>query len=288
MKQVKAEVISNKRILRELERRDAYTFKRPEARNVSGSWLIWLKCPDIAAAAKPGQFVMVNCGEDCYLPRPFSVHRVNKDGMALFFNVWQDGKGTQWLSQRNTGDNVDIFGPLGNGFSINPEAHNLLLVAGGTGIAPLCFLAEESIKKGHSVKLLRGASGESKPTGKENPSQHYPEELLPRGIEVHTITSSLDGRKGMVIDLLPNFVDWADQIFACGPTAMYRTMAKMPELKNRPVQVSLEVVMGCGAGVCYGCTIRTKKGLKQVCKDGPVFEMGEMEWDNWGERGKAI
>jgi len=59
---------------------------------------------------------------------------------------------------------------------------------------------------------------------------------------------------------------------------MYRTMAQMPELKNKRVQISLEIMMGCGMGVCYGCTIKTKNGLKQVCKDGPVFDLGEMEW----------
>ncbi len=58
--------------------------------------------------------------------------------------------------------------------------------------------------------------------------------------------------------------------------AMYKTMAQMPELKGRPVQISLEIMMGCGVGICYGCTIKTKKGLRQVCKDGPVFEMGEV------------
>ena len=60
---------------------------------------------------------------------------------------------------------------------------------------------------------------------------------------------------------------------------MYQAMAQMPELKNKSVQLSLEIMMGCGTGVCYGCTIRTRKGLKQVCKDGPVFEMTEILWD---------
>jgi dihydroorotate dehydrogenase electron transfer subunit len=275
-----AKVISNEQILKELERPYAQTSKRPGARNTLGSWLIWLSCPEIAQEAQPGQFVMVHCGEDCVLPRPFSIHQVNDAGIALFFAVWKDGRGTRWLSERKKGDKVSLFGPLGKHFSVEPNAHKLLLVAGGTGIAPLIFLAEESLKKGYSVKLLRGASGEFKPSGKKNPSQHYPERLLPRITEVKTITSSPDGRQGMVVDLLtPEYIGWADQIFACGPTSMYQTIANQSLLKTKPVQVSLEVRMGCGLGVCYGCTIKTKSGLKQVCKDGPVFDLDDILWD---------
>jgi dihydroorotate dehydrogenase electron transfer subunit len=86
----------------------------------------------------------------------------------------------------------------------------------------------------------------------------------------------------MVTDLLPNFINWSDQIFACGPMPMYRDMAQRKRqlgLEGKPVQISLEVVMGCGHGVCYGCTIRTKKGLKQVCKDGPVFDLDDIIWE---------
>ncbi len=87
----------------------------------------------------------------------------------------------------------------------------------------------------------------------------------------------------MVIELLsPEIVSWADQIFACGPMAMYRDMAlRKQELKleGKPVQVSLEVNMGCGRGVCYGCTVKTRKGLKQVCRHGPVFNLEDILWD---------
>jgi dihydroorotate dehydrogenase electron transfer subunit len=60
---------------------------------------------------------------------------------------------------------------------------------------------------------------------------------------------------------------------------MYQTMAQMPELRNKPVQISLEVRMGCGLGTCYGCTLKTKSGLKQVCTDGPVFDLDDILWD---------
>ncbi|GAH57413.1 unnamed protein product, partial [marine sediment metagenome] len=168
------------------------------------------------------------------------------------------------------GDNIDLLGPLGNGFLIRPTSHKLLLLAGGIGIAPLRFLVDKAVKQGLSVTLLCGT-----------PTAHrYPANLLPTGIELVTATEDGSvGRKGLITDLLPDFVDWADQTFACGPLPMYKAMVQMPELKDKPVQVSLEVRMGCGRGVCYGCTLKTRGGLKQVCADGPVFDLDDILWD---------
>lgn len=265
MKQVSAEVITNEPILKGLS--------RPHRRDILGSSIIWLRCPEIAREAKPGQFVMVHCGEDCVLPRPFSIHQVNNESIALFFAVWEDGKGTKWLSRRHTDDTVELFGPLGNGFSINPASRNLLLVAGGIGVAPLGFLTREAVKQGYSVKLLMGAAAAS---------QLYPRHFLPPELELVAATEDgTSGEKGMITDILPDFIDWADQIFACGPMPMYRNMADNHHrlLKDKPVQISLEMRMGCGLGVCYSCTVKTKTGLKQVCKDGPVFGLGDIVWD---------
>ncbi len=266
MKQVTAIVISNSEILPGAARRDA--------RTILSNQLIWLKCPEVAREAKPGQFVMVRCGGECILPRPFSIHQINKEGdMALFFAVWEDGKGTRWLSHRCVNDEVELIGPLGNGFSIYPTSHNLLLVAGGIGVAPLCFLAQHALKQECSVTLLLGAS---------TATQLYPRHLLPGEAELIVATEDgIAGQKGVITALLPDFADWADQIFACGPIPMYREMyAHRGELlKGKPVQVSLEVRMGCGRGVCYGCTIKTKQGRKRVCEDGPVFDLDDILWD---------
>ena len=127
MKQVTAKIIRNEPVLKELARR--------HARSISGSWLIWLRCPEIAREVRPGQFVMVRCGEKLTLPRPFSVHRVKENRVALFFTVWADGQGTHWLSRRKAGDSLELFGPLGNGYDIYRASKNLLLVGGGMGVA---------------------------------------------------------------------------------------------------------------------------------------------------------
>jgi dihydroorotate dehydrogenase electron transfer subunit len=265
MKQVKAYVISNKRIMPGGPHR---------AGQALASRLIHLHCPEIAGKFQPGQFVMVRCGYETVLPRPFSVHQATKGSIVLFFAVLEGGKGSQWLSRRYKGKTAEIFGPLGKGFTIQPGVKNLLLVAGGMGLAPLCFLAQQAITEKRSVTFLLGTA--TGPLYTERP-----ENLLPPGINIATATEDgSSGYHGKVTDLIPEYIDWADQIFACGPLPMYRDIARRKqELKGKPVQISLEVRMGCGVGACYGCTVRTKSGLRKVCKDGPVFDMEDVLWD---------
>jgi len=256
MQQVKASIISTKEAMPDV-------------------YLIWLECPSIASSAQPGQFIMVKCGDDNLLRRPLSIHQVNddKNGFALLFSVI--GKGTDWLSQSKTGDKLDVLGPLGNGFSILPAARNILLVGGGIGIAPLPFLARTALNKGCNVTLLLGAA---------TACQLCPQRLIPTGIECTFATD--DGTahaKGFVTNLLPEHTEKADQVFACGPAPMYRAMSQMPELGGKPVQVSLEARMGCGFGLCYGCTVKTRQGLKQICKDGPVFNLDDILWDEFAD-----
>ncbi len=238
-----------------------------------GVYLAWLESAQIALLARPGQFVMVGCGQETLLRRPFSLHQLDepKNRIALLYSVV--GKGTGWLSQRKAGDNIDLLGPLGNGFSIHPDSQNLLLIAGGMGIAPLCFLARQARRQGRSVRLLLGAATEA---------QLCPSRLLPD--EVSCVIATEDGsagRQGMITECLPDFLGRADQVFACGPTPMYRALHNEELLKTKQVQVSLEVRMACGLGVCYGCTVKTKNGLKQVCRDGPVFDLNEILWEEF-------
>jgi dihydroorotate dehydrogenase electron transfer subunit len=251
--------------------------------------LIWIEAPNIACSVLPGQFITVRCG-DFTLRRPFSVHQVSPREIALLFKVV--GKGTLWLSQRQEGDRIDILGPLGRGFSIEPGARNLLLVAGGIGIAPLALLAQHASSQ-HQITLIHGAS---------TTAQLYPSAMpkigpssagkkrnklspLPKGVQFIPVTEDGSmGKKGIATDILPDFLHWADQVYACGPVDMYKAMAEMSwrvkqsNLKLRKCQVSLELRMGCGFGACYGCTINTKKGLKQVCHDGPVFKLDDIIW----------
>ncbi len=248
---------------------------RSRGRRVVESRLLLLECPELAVSARPGQFVMVVCGEKCTLPRPFSIHRIqDRKTIVLFFNVWEDGKGSEWLAQRHPGDTVAVFGPLGNSFTVIPASKRLLLVAGGVGIAPLGFLAEQATTEGHAVTVLVGA---------RTSGQLYPERLLPPGIRTVLATEDdTEGEQGLVTDLLPAYTGEADQVFACGPADMYRDIYRRRQelgLTGKTVQVSLETGMACGRGVCYGCTVKTINGPRQVCQHGPVFDMDEVLWD---------
>jgi dihydroorotate dehydrogenase electron transfer subunit len=288
---------------------------------------MWIEAPDIAVAAQPGQFITVQCG-NFTLRRPFSVHQVSSREIALLFKV--AGKGTLWLSQRRTGDGIDILGPLGKGFGIPPtksgQSKHLLLVAGGIGIAPLIFLMQHVLRlcsgqalSQHQITLIHGASTAAQlysfDYAQDRPSSLTTSPLslraksrcnrgklshLPNGVQFIPVTEDGSmGQKGRATDILPDFLGWADQVYACGPVDMYEAMA-LPlnpsplkgegktivgeglvpshNLKLKKCQVSLEVRMGCGFGACYGCTINTKKGLKQVCRDGPVFELDDIIW----------
>jgi len=281
-----------------------------------GIHLMWIEAPDIAVTAQPGQFITVRCG-NFTLRRPLSIHqsRFDRDSgegeIALLFNV--TGKGTLWLSQRQTGEKIDILGPLGKGFGIPPtksgQSKHLLLVAGGIGIAPLVFLMQCASSQ-HQITLIHGVSTAAQlypfsSAGKQRSKLSS----LPKGVQFIPVTEDGSmGKKGMATDILPDFLDWADQVYACGPVDMYKAMADMSlraersnlklkgeerepvlslskdegeqqsSLKRRKCQVSLEVRMGCGFGACYSCTINTKKGLKQVCRDGPVFELDDIIW----------
>ena len=267
--------------------------------------LIWIESPNIAYSVLPGQFITVRCG-DFTLRRPFSVHQssplMGEDSgegeIALLFKI--AGKGSLWLSQRQTGERIDILGPLGRGYSIEPGAKKLLLVAGGIGIAPLVFLMQYASLQ-HQITLIHGVSTAAQLypffSGGKKRSRLSP---LPNGVQFVPVTEDGSmGEKGLATDILPDFLDWADQVYACGPTDMYKAMAltlnpsplkgerniivgeglvPSHNLKIRKCQVSLEVRMGCGFGACYSCTINTKKGLKQVCLDGPVFELEYIIW----------
>lgn len=250
-----------------------------------------LKAPEIAALSKPGQFLMISCGTDTLLRRPISVHSVNGTGVDLLYATTEienylrsvertggadiqtaKGAGTRWLSSLKSGDSLELIGPAGNGFYIDPSAQDILLVAGGIGIAPLKFLAETAISLGKKVTMAIGA---------RTATGLYPINGLPASIELLLATEDGSmGKKAMVIDLIPDYFTRVDQVFACGPKAMYEALTYSldeRDVKN-PVQVSLEVRMGCGTGVCYSCGIRTRQGMKRVCKEGPVFNIRDIIW----------
>ncbi len=236
--------------------------------------LVWLSCPAVGRAASPGRFLMIHCSDslDPLLPRPMSFHRFrDAEGerqLAILFDV--RGRGTTWLADRKAGDEITVFGPLGRGYQLRKDAQNLLLVAGGLGVAGVMPLVDSAEASGQSVTLLHGARSED---------LLFPRDLLPKGVEFVAATEDGSaGHHGRVTELLAERLPWADQVFACGPNPMFAAMAEVVKgaRSRKPVQALLEERMGCGTGVCYGCAVFTRRGVKLVCRDGPRFDLREV------------
>ncbi|OFW46749.1 MAG: hypothetical protein A2163_07310 [Actinobacteria bacterium RBG_13_35_12] len=251
-------------------------------------FLIKLSAPSVAQDALPGQFIHIKCSKDNYplLRRPLSIHRIDKEKGEIFILFQAVGEGTKLLADRTIGDDLDITGPIGNGFNIYPESRKIMIVGGGIGVAPLLALCEESIRQGSEVRVLIGAQKKELVIGEEN--------FRKLGVKVDVATD--DGSyqyKGLVTDLLEGSIreGWlADQIFACGPKLKLKKVVEVSSKAHIDCQVSLEERMACGVGACLGCVckIKTKDKkedkvkyeFKRVCVDGPIFEGSEVVWDD--------
>ena len=251
-------------------------------------YLMKLKAPEIVQDTLPGQFIYIKCSKDNYplLRRPLSIHRIDKEKEEIYILFQVAGEGTKLLSQRVVGDDLDIMGPIGNGFNIYPESKKIIIVGGGIGVAPLLALCEESIRQGKEVRVLIGALKKELVLGEES------FKILGAKVDVATNDGSYK-YKGLVTDLLEKIIKegWLpDQIFACGPKLKLKKIVKISLNVHINCQISLEERMACGIGACLGCVckIKTKdkKGdkvkyeYKRVCVDGPIFEGSEVVWDD--------
>lgn len=273
MKQIKAKIIENKKI-------------------AEGFYKMRVESPYLSKNSKPGQFVEVKCSDEIIplLRRPLGVHKISKNRIEVLYEVV--GRGTELLSKKKSGGFLDIIGPLGNGFMINqptsqPANQQTILIAGGVGVAPLAALADELRQKKYKVDVIIGARTKSHIMCEED--------FKSMGCSVHVATEDgSKGYKGLATDLLVKELNQqtskpANQqtiIYACGPTAMLKAVAKIAEAKHIPCQVSMEERMACGIGVCLGCPVKVKGPVassqspeyKMVCKDGPVFDAKEIAW----------
>ena len=234
-----------------------------------------LQAPRIAAQARPGQFVMVRVsdGLDPLLRRPFSIHRSFADGnISLLFKVI--GKGTDMLARRCIGDQLDLVGPLGNGFDF-PGEGPVCLIGGGMGIAPLLFLAEQLHMTGRETRddhVLLGARNKDE-------LALLADEFSSLGYTVQLATDDGSiGHKGFIPDLLDFILPEMILVYTCGPHLMMKNVVRQCLQAEVNCQVSLETHMACGVGACLGCTVNGKRGLIHVCKQGPVFKAEHLEW----------
>jgi len=236
--------------------------------------------PAIASKARPGQFVMarVSSHYDPLLRRPFSLHDCDGERVKIFFKVI--GQGTALLAQKKPGEEADLLGPLGNGFSLPAEPGDAasILVGGGRGIAPLRFLAQKLRKLEQKVIIFYG--------GKTRHDLPLAQELAAEGFELRLTTEDGSlGFKGLVTELLATELPKLKpgRLYVCGPEAMMHRIAEMSKAYPLPAEFSLEARMGCGFGVCYGCVwpIQRTSGVEftRICQEGPVFSGEVIVWE---------
>jgi dihydroorotate dehydrogenase electron transfer subunit len=256
-------------------------------------------------------------GLEPFLRRPFSIHRVTPyhkgTGQAgeprttsfarvrgrrsrvkeieILYEVI--GKGTEILAGKKEGDFVDVLGPLGTGFSL-PRAHapnrtskassglgsslepRAIIIAGGIGAAPLVYLAEELTKNKIKTIVLIGAKTKDVILCEKDFKK------IAREVYVSTDDGTY-GCHGFVSRLFHNILKTSESrfetiVYVCGPHGMLKCIAEICAERGFECQVSLEEKMACGMGACLGCAVPTKSDNKLACKDGPVFNAGELIW----------
>ena len=292
--------------------RATVAFNRP----ISTVYLhLGMAAPAFPASFRAGQFVMVrpNWVGDPLLPRAFSLYRVSREGtgggngvpvVEILYKVV--GKGTDYLSRMETGEEIEILGPLGNAFTLSGGIATVVLVAGGIGVPPIAALAVELAKMRNAEYGMRNA--EVFLGGKTSEDILCVKDFEEAGAVMHITTEDGSlGTRGLVTDLLAPFLKArGDQaagqsgnqgvpncpiaqlpncpsfrLYTCGPPGMLAAVARLAEELAVPCQVSVEANMACGFGACMGCAIEVKaeqKSYKLVCKDGPVFDSREIRW----------
>lgn len=249
-------------------------------KNWGNYFLLTLESPSISAQAQPGQFIMVrvNVHPSPLLRRPFSIHSKSERTIEIFFQI--AGLGTELLSQHNPEDTLDILGPLGKGFDAGESLRekDVAVVGGGRGIAPLYFLSQELDSLGASIRVFYG--------GKSQADLPLKEKFEEMDIELRCSTDDGSfGFEGFVSDLLKAELEKFKplHIFACGPEEMMKKISDMAQEKNIPAAFSLESIMGCGFGACWGCVRRIKRDDKEewvkICEEGPVFSGLDIIWE---------
>ncbi len=234
---------------------------------------IKIYAPQIAKKAKAGQFVMLSMWEtkDPFLKRPFSFHNIEPDLGTFDILYKEKGKGTQLMAKSKVGDLVELIGPLGNGFKIPEGINNIAIVARGIGIAPLLQLMLESKRMGIETYAFLSAQTEN---------------LLLCNNEIKLISKKIfyttddgsKGAKGKVTKFLEKVLKETviDVVYVCGSKRLTKHIQKLQKEYNFLAFVSLEERMACGIGACKGCVHKTKDGYKRVCKEGPVFPVEEV------------
>lgn len=246
-------------------------------------FLLSLRLPSSFPTPAPGQFVMLKAS-DCetpLLPRPFSVYAFNRKKnhsvMEIIYRI--AGQGTRRLSSLPPSLALRVMGPQGQGFTVSPDRKNMILIAGGIGLAPLSFLARDSALF-HRITFYAGAKTASALVGLQRLEEFCSD------LKISTDDGSR-GFPGTVNKLfrrdIARYKPEDTAVYACGPAPMLKELAEILLERGIFCQVSTEERMACGLGACLGCALPTRGRdgcivYKRVCKEGPVFNIAEIAW----------
>ena len=264
-------------------------------------FIMRIRAPLCAAAARPGSFVHISCDESLPMRRPMSIMRARDECIEILYKVVGDG--LRLLSRKGPGDSISVLGPIGRPFELSPERPNALLIGGGVGIPPMVFVADYLRKQAGSWQPLAILGSEipfpfdARSSTLDTPwldadSNRSMPLLESWGVPSRLATlAGFEGCfDGYVTDLADRWLQTlsADdlaktEVYACGPTPMLKAVAALAARYELPCQVSLEEYMACAVGGCAGCAVRieTPEGpaMKRVCVDGPVFDAATVVWD---------
>ena len=237
----------------------------------SSNYFIEIKSEKDLPEIRPGQFVNVEVKDtnEVFLRRPFSIFEVDYSKNTISLIVKILGRGSKKLTEIKREETVSIIYPLGKGFTCPETNDKILLIGGGSGVAPMLFLAKSSGIK--NVDIILGA---------KTKQDHIDVNEYSKYAKLHfTTEDGSSGEKGYVTNhtvfqQLNNFT----KIYACGPEAMMKVIAKEAQKAGIFCEVSLENLMACGFGVCLCCIESTKKGNLCVCTEGPVFNINDLKW----------
>ena len=258
-----------------------------------GHFLLSVEAPQQAAEAQPGQFAMLQVlgHSDVLLRRPISIFNVTAKGAGhrprlMQFLYKKVGRGTTMMAELKAGEQMGLLGPLGRGFFEEenlPEisaCDEVLLVAGGIGVAALLLPAKRLAGEGLKPRLFFGARSQDDLVGVKDFKPFV------RSTALATEDGSA-GTAGFVTQPLEAYLTAYPQkkflLMVCGPWPMLRATVELANRFRHPSLISMENRMGCGLGACLGCVVRVKgeghEAYQRVCKDGPVFRADKLVWD---------
>lgn len=275
------------------------------------TWKIALDAPEFARRVASGKFVMLRLcdSNDPVLGRPFAVFDADVETGRVEVVYAVVGKATTKLTRVRPGDPLELWGPLGNGWSValgEPTPKKLVLVAGGVGNAPFYLLIKERLAAAREQTLAatngtadaaalseaqrEAASRITFVFGARSAARlNCVDEFRALGVDVRLVTEDGSaGTQGLVTDALPEIIADADaatsRILCCGPHPMMRALAKWSAARGVECWTSLESPMACGLGICFSCVVdwKTDDGTwdyKRTCADGPVFDAARLKWD---------